>query len=136
MAWGTYRGASRGYRHLHCAFQRLVAHATATGCAIGLLWGASAQADDASAEACRKRDRILASAEPRIAALYPSGAPAKGGKTSRFVGQNGTFDLPGYLSRRGEVSLVGPEGLIEDSQRLRLELRPDADHALSLKLTW
>lgn len=96
----------------------------------------SAQADESANEACRKRDHILASAEPKIAALYPAAVAVKGGGTSRWADQNGTFDLPGYLSSRGEIALVGPEGLIEDSARLRLELRPDADHALSLKLTW
>lgn len=107
-----------------------------TGCALGLLWGAPAQAGDASAEACRKRDHILESTEPRIAALYPSGSSASRGPAPRWMSQNGTFDLPGYLNRRGEVALVGPEGLIEDSARVRLELRPDSDHALSLKMTW
>jgi hypothetical protein len=88
------------------------------------LWGASAQADDG-----RARD------DTKIAALYPMGKD-RSAAASRWAAQNETFDLPGYLSRRGEVSLVGPSGLLQDSARVRLELKPDGDHALSLKVTW
>jgi hypothetical protein len=54
----------------------------------------------------------------------------------KTASQNGTFALPNYLNRRGELSLVGPSGLLEESHRVRLDLMPDADRALLLRVTW
>jgi hypothetical protein len=71
----------------------------------------------------------------------PAGALAEkpaatNGKSYQPLDQNETFALPNYLNRRGELSLVGPSGLVRESSRVRLDLRPDADRALRLRMIW
>lgn len=67
----------------------------------------------------------------------------RGGPASRLIWerrraltQSETSSLPGYISVRGELLLVGPSGLLENSVRLRLELRPKASRIIQLRMNW
>lgn len=51
--------------------------------------------------------------------------------------QNDAIRLPPYISRRGELRLWGPDGLVGgDTQRIRIDMKPDADHLLNFRLQW
>jgi hypothetical protein len=49
--------------------------------------------------------------------------------------QKGTL-LPGYINRRGELSLVGPSGILHQSKSIQLNVKPDSGHLLSFRMSW
>ena len=57
-------------------------------------------------------------------------------KKRAVLTQKDTLTLPPYVNRKGEVSLVGPSGLIEESSLIHVDLRPDSGHLVSIRMAW
>jgi hypothetical protein len=79
---------------------------------------------------------VAAENAPLNLALARAMAEKRIGTRGKAAIQYETRALPNYLNRRGELTLVGPSGLFEESRCVRLDLKPDAGRALLLRVTW
>lgn len=115
-------------------WQKLAGCAVAIGMCTGTAWAAM----DARPAVPDQKHTSPEFINTREDAESPRGhmpGPAADQMPQHTLTQKGP-QLPPYINRRGEVSLIGPSGLFRETSAVRVDLRPRADHLVSIRMTW